>query len=125
MSFSSTFKNIPHFFATGFKYVAIGVKDVVLFANKAQAVAPEVDLLVGALAGPAGARISDLAFHALGSVATALEPIGNDAVAISTAQTQLSAAGIQLDVQAILDIKAAAAQIKAVYAALGITKPAA
>lgn len=125
MAFSiSGFKNVGHFLATGFKYVAIGIKDVVLFANKAQAVAPEVDMLVGALAGPAAVRISDLGFHALGSLAAALEPVGNDATSISTAQSQFNAAGIQLDTQAILDIKAAALQIKAIYAALGVQKPA-
>jgi hypothetical protein len=124
MAFSiSNFKNVGHYFATGLKYIAIGVKDVVLFANKSQAVAPEVDLLVAALAGPASVRISDLAFHGLGALAAALEPIGNDATSITTAQTQLSAAGIQLDTQAILDIKAAANQIKAIFAALGAPKP--
>lgn len=124
MAFNTVFKNAGHWFASGFKYVAIGIKDVVLFANKAQAVAPEVDALVGALAGPAAVRLSDLGFHALGSLAVALEPIGTDATSISNAQSQLSSAGIQLDTQAILDIKAASLQIKAVFAALSIPKPA-
>lgn len=124
MSFTSAFKNLGHYFAFGAKALSTGIKDVVLFANKAQAVAPEVDLLVGALAGPAAVRISDLGFHALGSLAAALEPVGNDAASIASSQVQLSAAGIQLDVQAILDIKAASQQIKAIYAALGIQRPA-
>lgn len=124
MSFKTVFTNTGHYFASGFRYLSIGIKDVVLYANKAQAVAPEVDMLVAALAGPAAVRLSDLGFHALGSLAAALEPVGIDAASIAASQTQLSATGIVLDTQAILDIKAASAQIKAIYAALGVQKPA-
>lgn len=123
MGFSSTFKNLGHYFATGAKYLSIGIADVIKFANKAQAVAPEVDALVGALAGPAAARISDLAFHALGSIAASLQPVGTDAAALAGVQTQLSSAGIVLDTQTILDIKVAALQIEAVLKAIGTTKP--
>lgn len=120
MGFSLNFKNLGHYFATGFKYIAIGVKDVVMVANKAQAVAPEVDLLVGALAGPVGAKVSDIAFHVLGDVAAALQNVGTDA----TAQTAAQGLNLQLDVQTVNDVKAAAAQIEAIIKAIGGQKPA-
>lgn len=118
-SISAGFKNVGHFFAKAAKAVSTGVADVVKFANKAQPLEPEVDALVGAIAGPIGVQISDLAFHTLGSVAAALEPVGVDAAA------QASAAGvsISLDTQTILDIKAAAAQLEAIFKVLGATKP--
>lgn len=125
MGFDSTFKNVGHYFAKGAKYVATGIGDVIKFANKAQPLEPEVAAVAGAIAGPLGSRITDLAFNALGSVAAALEPVGTDAAAIAAAQTQLSAAGLQMDAQTILDIKAAAIAIEAIFKSLSIVKPAA
>jgi len=120
MAFSLNFKNLGHYFATGFKYVAIGISDVVKVAAKAQAVEPEIDALVGALAGPQAAVISDLAFHVLGSTAAALHNVGTDA------QAQVSAQGlnISLDTQTVNDIKSAAATIEAIIKGIGGTKPA-
>ena len=113
-------KNIGHWFATGFKYISIGIKDVVLVANKSQAVAPEVELLVGALAGPVGTKIADLAFNVLGSTAAALTATGADA-------TQLSANGavvnLTLDTQLVNDIKTAASTIEAIIKSIGGSKP--
>lgn len=119
MSFTSVFKNVGHYFAVGSKYVATGVADVIKFANKAQPLEPEVDALVGAIAGPLGVKISDLAFHTLGSVAAALTSVGTDAAA----QASTGGVNIQLDTQTILDIKAAATQLEAIFKALGIAKP--
>ena len=120
MAFSLNFKNLGHYFATGAKYVATGVKDIVTFANKAQAVAPEVDLLVGALAGPQAAKISDLAFHVLGDVAAAVTQVGADAAAQQAAQ----GVNLQLDIQTVNDIKAAAQVIDGIIKAVGGSKPA-
>ncbi|SRR5579871_3412603 len=124
MSFTTNFKNLGHYLAVGFKYVSTGVGDVVKFANKAQPLEPEVDLLAQALAGPVGAQISDLAFHSLGSLAAALEPVGTDAGSLASAQSQLSTAGISLDVQTLADIKNAAATIKSVLGSVKLTPPA-
>lgn len=125
MSFSSAisggFKNFGHAIATGAKYIAIGLKDVVLVANKAQAVAPEVDLLVGALAGPIGAKASDIAFHLLGDVANALSssPVGSDAAAVAGS----SGLNLQLDAALVADIKALVPVLTAIIKATGGTVP--
>lgn len=120
MAFSLNFKNLGHYFATGFKYVAIGIKDVINVANKSQAVAPEVEMLVGALAGPVGSKVADLAFHVLGETAAALSAVGTDAAAQQTAQ----GLNLSLDVQTVNDIKAAASTIEAIIKSVGGTKPA-
>lgn len=126
MSFASTlssgFKNFGHAIATGAKYLAIGVKDVVLAANKAQSVQPEVDLLVGALAGPLGVKISDTAFHLLGDVATALSvsTVGTDAAAVSTS----TGVNLTLDATLAADIKALIPVITAILKSVGATVPA-
>jgi hypothetical protein len=119
MGFSLNFKNIGHFFATGFKYVAIGIEDVIKVANKAQPLEPEVAVLAEILAGPIGAKVTDLAFRALGDIAAAITPLGTDA------QNQVAAQGLNLnlDAQTILDILAAAAQIEAIFKSLGAQKP--
>lgn len=117
------FKNAGHYFAVGAKYVAVGVKDMVLVANKAQVVEPEVDALVAAFAGPQAAAMADLSFHALGSIAAALQPVGTDVASLTSAQQKLSASGIQLDIQTLQDIKAAALQIENVFKAIGAKKP--
>jgi hypothetical protein len=124
MSFASTiekgFKSIPHFLAVGFKYVALGVGDVVKVANKAQALEPEVDAVVAALAGPQAAAISDLAFHVLGDVAAALTAVGTDA-ATGAATTTVN---LSFDAQFVNDVKTAALQIEKIFQALGKAKPA-
>src|SRR5579862_7906742 len=110
MAFHLSFKNVGHYFATGAKYVATGLEDVILFANKAKPLEPEVSLLAGALAGPAASKISDLAFNTLGSVAASLENVQADA----SAQSGTVGLNLQLDTQTVNDIKAAAAQIDSV-----------
>lgn len=119
MGFSLTFKNLGHYFASGFKYVAIGIKDVITVANKSQAVAPEVEALVGALAGPVGTKVADLAFNVLGSTAAALSQVGADA----TAESATTGVNLQLDVQTVNDIKAAASTIEQIIKSVGGTKP--
>lgn len=121
MAFSLSFKNLGHYFASGFKYVAIGIKDVITVANKSQAVAPEVEALVGALAGPVGSKVADLAFNVLGSTAAALSQVGTDA----TAESGTTGLNIALDTQTVNDIKAAASTIEAIIKSIGGTKPAA
>lgn len=106
MSFASTlakgFKNFGHAIATAGKYIAIGVKDVVLVANKSQAIAPELEALAGALAGPLGIKVTDTAMHLLGDVANHLMTIGTDASVVG-ASTGLN---LTLDTALINDIKA-------------------
>jgi|SRR5579862_113791 len=115
----SGFKNVGHYFAVGFKYVATGLEDVISVANKAQVLAPEVDAVVTALGGPAAAKISDLAFHLLGDAAAAIAPLSADA------QQELVAKGlnITLDAQFVADVKSAASQIEALLKAIGAPKP--
>lgn len=121
MAFNTVFKNFGHAIATAAKYTVTGIGDVVKFANKAQAVEPGVDLLVGALAGPAAVKISDLAFHALGSIAQALEPIGTDV----TGQVAEKGLNVTLDLQTITDIKALIPTLKSIITAVGGVVPAA
>lgn len=119
MGFTTVFKNLGHYFAVGAKYTAIGLGDVIKFANKAQPLAPEVEALAGAIAGPIGTRISDLAFNVLGSTAAALTTVQADAAA----QANTTGVNLVLDLQTVNDIKAAAAQIEAILKAVGATKP--
>jgi hypothetical protein len=123
MGFSLSFRNVGHYFATGAKYLSIGIGDLIKFANKAQPLEPEVAAVVGALAGPLGSTFTNLAFNALGTIAASLAPVGIDATSIAAAQTQLSSVGLVLDAQTIIDIKAAAIQIENVLKALGASKP--
>jgi hypothetical protein len=118
MSFGSTFKNIGHYFAVGFKYVAVGVSDIVTFANKAQPLAPEVEALAGAFAGPLGNEVASLAFNVLGETAAALQNVNVDLTAGQHTMT------LTLATQTALDIKAAATQIEQMFAALKLQKPA-
>lgn len=121
MAFGTVFKNFGHAIATGAKYIAIGVTDIVKIANKAQAIAPEVELLVGALAGPVGTKATDLAFHLLGDVANALETVGGDAAAVAAT----NGLNVKLDLQTINDLKALIPALKGILAAVGAQVPAA
>ena len=125
MSFADTlkggFKNVGHYIATGAKYVAIGLEDVIKVANKAQKVEPEVLALVGALAGPQASGIADIAFHVLGDVAAAIQKLPADVTAVGGAQ----GVNLSLDTQLVNDIKQAVKVIEAVLAATGAKKPAA
>lgn len=121
MGFSTIFKNFGHAIATAGKYIATGVKDVILVANKSQAVAPEVELLVGALAGPVGSKAADIAFHLLGDVANALDAghVSTDANAVA-GSTGLN---LQLDTQLVLDIKALIPVLAGIIKATGGSVP--
>lgn len=120
MSFNTVFRNFGHAIATAAKYTATGIKDVVLFANKAQVVAPEVELLAGALAGPLGTQVSTLAFHALGDVATAIEPLGDDI----TADVAAKGLNVTMDTKTVNDIKAILPVLKGIIQAVGGKVPA-
>lgn len=119
MGFSSIFKNLGHALAKTAKAVATGIKDVVVFANKAKDVEPGLELLIGALAGPQAAKYTDLAFHAFGDVAAAIEKIGPDLEAV------VGSAGlnIQMDIQTVLDIKAAIPVLKSIITSVGVDVP--
>lgn len=117
---SSGFRNFGHAIAVAAKYTAIGLEDVIKVANKGQVIEPEVALLVGALAGPIGANLTGLAFHALGDIATVLEPLSVDAVAQLGGANGLN---VQLDAQTLKDIKAALPALKAIIVALGQNVP--
>lgn len=95
------FKNFGHALAVAAKGISIGVKDVLIVANKAQAIEPEVILLATALAGPVGAKVTDIGFHLLGDVANALSKTGSDAQAVS----DTNAVNLTLDAQLVNDIK--------------------
>lgn len=119
-SLKSGFKNFGHYVAVVGHAVATGVSDVVKVAAKADVIEPEIELLIGALAGPLAKQITDKAFHALGDIAQAIEKIGPDAQAVG--DTQLL--NLQLDVQFINDIKALIPQLKAIGAAVKAAPPA-
>jgi hypothetical protein len=114
LSIGSIFKNFGHAIATVAKYTATGIEDLIKVANKAQAIEPEVALVVGALAGPLAQQVTDLSFHALGSIAQALEGVGTDA----SAQVAAQGLNVPLDVQTINDIRAVLPQLKAILTAL-------
>lgn len=113
-TFGKTFSNIGHAIATAAKAVATGIEDLLLIANKAQVIEPEVSLVVGALAGPLAARVTDLSFHALGDIAQALKKVGTD----SSAQVAAKGLNVQLDIQTIEDFKAMLPQLEAIVMAL-------
>lgn len=119
MGFSTVFKNFGHAIATGAKYVAIGIKDVIMVANKSQAIAPEVEALAGALAGPLGVKVSDMAFHVLGDVAAALQKLGDDTTTLSTS-TNLN---LVLDTAIVNDIKLLIPTLTAIIKSVGGVVP--
>lgn len=123
MGFSTVFKNFGHAIATAGKYISIGVKDVILVANKSQAIAPEVELLVGALAGPVGTKAADIAFHLLGNVAAALS--GSNVAADATAVAGSTGVSLQLDAALAQDIKALIPVLTGIIKATGGSVPAA
>jgi hypothetical protein len=120
MSLKSKFTSFGHAIAAGAKYLEAGVLDALKVANKVQTVAPEVEAVVGALAGPQAQQISDLAFHALGSIAEAAQTVNTDA----TGDVAAKGLNIQMDIQTINDIKSAAATIQKVLALRGTPAPA-
>jgi hypothetical protein len=120
MSLKSKFTSFAHAIAAGAKYLEIGVLDAFKIANKVEAVSPEVEAVVGALAGPQAQQISDLAFHALGSIAEAAQTVNTDA----TSDVAAKGLNVQMDIQTINDIKSAAATIQKVLALRGTPAPA-
>lgn len=119
MAFSLSFKNLGHYFATGAKYIAIGIADVVKFVAKAEKIAPEVDALIGAIAGPAAAKISDLAFHVLGDVAAQIDKLSLDSQTLATQ----GPVNLTFDAQVVNDVKAVAKEIEQILKAVGAQKP--
>ena len=112
MAVKLSFKNVGHFFASGFKNLSTGLKDIILFANKSQAVAPEVEALVGALAGPLGEEISDLSFAILGDVAASLQKPG-----------ATNAVTVTLEPDTLDRVKKASAMVELILTAIGGKKP--
>src|SRR5580704_5173767 len=101
-SIKTGFKNVGHYFAVGFKGLAVGLEDVLKLANKAAPLEPEVEAVVTAIAGPAGAKIADLGFYALGEIAKAVSPLSDAA----TAEVSAKGLNLTLDAQFIADVKA-------------------
>lgn len=116
MSFG--FQSIGHFFAS------VG-KDVVKFAKAAGPVAAKIDVAVEAnkplieglssLISPAAPAIEDAAFALFGKVAEALQD--------GSAAANQNGLNLQLDVQAVNDIKALLAHVEAFAGARGVVKP--
>ncbi len=120
MSLKSEFKNFAHAVASGAKWFADSlVPDAVKVAAKAQALEPEADALLTALAGPQAAAVGDLAFHAFGAIAEKLKPLSGDALAA------VSANGINLvlDTQVVNDIKSYSELIEKLLASRGTPAP--
>lgn len=120
MSLVSSFKNVGHAIASGAKYFEHLVVDALKVASKVQQFEPQIDAVVGALAGPQAEAISSLSFHALGAVYQALDSANDSAVA-AVAQNGVN---VQLDAQAIQDIKKFGDLIKQLLAAKGTPAPA-
>jgi len=120
MSLKTKFTSFGHAIASGAKYLEAGVLEALKLANKAEAVSPEIEAVVGALAGPQAEQLSDLAFHALGSIAEAAQTVNADA----TSDVAAKGLNVQMDIQTINDIKSAAATIQKVLALRGTPAPA-
>lgn len=119
MALATTFRNFGHAIASGAKYFVDVLKDIVSVSQKAAAVAPQVEMIVGAIAGQKAKDISDIAFHVLGDVASALEKVG------SNADSALLAKGINvtLDVATINAVKDAVGLIKTLLQGKGTPPP--
>lgn len=115
----SGFKNFGHAMAVAAKGISVGVTDVVKVAAKAQVVAPEVELLAAALAGPVGAKVADIGFHLLGDVANAIQKTGADAKAVS----DTGAVNLVVDAQLVNDLKALLPTLIAIAKSGGQTVP--
>lgn len=124
MSFTSklkgAFNNFGHAIAAGAKYFAgVLVPEAVSIANKAQALQPEADALLAAIAGPHAVEIQDLAFRIFGEVANGLVPLSQDQLAA----VQANGLNLQLDTQVVNDVKQFAALIQSLLAARGTPAP--
>lgn len=106
------FKSPGHFFSAGFKDIFGGLKNIILFANKSQAVAPEVEQLVGVLAGPLGSEIADLSFTVLGEIASALQQHNTG--------TKVT---VNLEQEVIDRIKNTASMVESILISVGGKKP--
>jgi hypothetical protein len=113
------FKNFGHAIAVAAKYTVVGLKDAITFANKAEQIAPEAEQLIGALAGPQAEAFADLAFHALGDIAQAIEKLPAELDAATAAQ----GLNLSLDEQFIQDVRAALPALKKIISALGAEIP--
>lgn len=120
-SLKNGFKNFGHAIAVAAKGVSVGIKDVALVANKAQVLEPEVDLLVAALAGPLGVKVSDTAFHLLGDVAEALTKTG----AAATDVAGSTGLNLTLDAALVETIKELIPVLEGIAKTGGATVPAA
>lgn len=120
MSLKSKFQSFAHAIAAGAKYLEIGVLDAIKVANKAEAVAPEVESVIGLVVGPQAEQIADLAFRSLGTLAESIQKVNADAL------NDVSSKGlnVQMDIQTVNDIRAAATNIQKILALRGTPAPA-
>lgn len=116
---NKVFKNVGHAIATGAKYFAAFCQDAVVVSQKAEALKPEAEMLIGAIAGPQAEAVADLGFHLLGDVAQQLEGLGADQLAAVSS----NGLNLKLDQTVVDDVKKFATMIKAVLAAKGTPAP--
>lgn len=113
MSLSLEFKSIGHFFSAGFRDIANGLKNIILVANKSQAVAPEVEELVRVLAGPLGGEVADLSFSVLGEVAAIIQASNHSGTSVT----------VTLEQDVVERIKKASSMVESILTAIGGKKP--
>lgn len=119
-TFKNAFKNFGHAIASGAKYLQTAVLDVVKVATKVETAAPEVEAVIGAIAGPQAEAFTDLGFHLLGDFANALQTVDNDALQAVSEKGLV----VTTDLATIQAVKAAAAVIQNVINATGTAIPA-
>lgn len=120
MSLVTKFNNFAHAIAAGSKYFAnVLIPDALKIATKAQKLEPEAEMLIGALAGPQAAALSDTIFKVFGQVANGLVPLSQDQASAVAA----NGLNLKLDLATVNDIKMFAALIQQLLAARGTPAP--
>lgn len=117
MSFSTVFKNFGHAIASGAKYFEKAAVQAISVTSKIEKVEPIAEGIIGVLAGPGALKISDLAFHILGDVATSLQNINQDGLQVVAEKGLM----INTDLATLQDVKTAIDTIKNLLAAQGAT----
>lgn len=115
------FKSFGHAIAAGAKYFESSlVPEAVKIAQGAQALQPEADALLSAIAGPQAAAMNDVALYVFGEVANALAPVSQDGLAA----VQANGINLKLDLSVVQDVQKFASLIKQLLASRGTPAPA-
>jgi hypothetical protein len=114
---SLSFKNLGHAIASGAKHFEDYAKNAIAFLEKVQGAEPAVALVLQAVA-PKASEYSDLAFHILGDVVTAIEKAEVAGVQLDSAAAA-NGLNVQMDLATIGAIKDAGATIKSVISSIG------